>query len=81
MEALETILSIDHFDDLYDAVEDKTTKQKGDIFEIITKYLFLIHPSFCIKTKNIWLYDEIPLSIQKKFKLPPKDKYGNIRVF
>ncbi|ATZ80338.1 DEXDc helicase [Bodo saltans virus] len=68
------ICEINHFCELYDKMKNKTEKEKGDTFELITKYLFLMHPSYCINTKNIWLYDEVPFDKQQKFKLPPKDK-------
>ena len=71
---METILKLNKFSDIYKAIKSKENKEKGDVFEILTKYIFLVHPNYINFTKNIWLYDDIPDKIKKQFKLPDKDK-------
>ena len=68
------IQNINNFEDVYEYTKNMTSKEKGDLFEIITKYVFLVHPMYSHITKNIWLYNEIPITIKQKFKLPSKDK-------
>jgi superfamily II DNA or RNA helicase len=74
MKIEDEIKKIGKFNDIYDICKKYTTKEKGDLFELITKYIFLVHPNYKNITKNIWLYDEIPHDLVKKFKLPSKDK-------
>jgi predicted helicase len=71
---MDVIEKINKFSDIYDLIKDKTSHEKGQVFEFLTKYIFKYHHEFYNKTKNIWLYDEIPEFIIKKFKLPEKDK-------
>lgn len=65
---------INKFSDIYEITKKFNTKQKGDFFEIITKYIFILHPNYCNITKNIWLYEDIPIKYAKKFNLPTQDK-------
>lgn len=62
------------FNNFYDLTGNYTNKQKGDFFEIITKYIFLFHPFYKNITKHIWLYNEIPYDLFKKLNIPQKDK-------
>jgi superfamily II DNA or RNA helicase len=63
--------SMDDFNKLNKHLEPK---QKGDNFELLCQYIFKIQPEYRNKTKNIWLYNEIPSNIKQKFKLPEQDK-------
>lgn len=65
--------SFDEFITLMKA-SDLTAKEKGDHWEVLTKHVFLLHPDYKHKTKNIFLHSEIPLSTNEKIKLPPVDK-------
>jgi len=60
----------------YNTVKTKTTQKKtiaGNIFEYFAKYYFLTEPTQTDLFKHVWLYNEIPLDISKKLKLPPID--------
>jgi superfamily II DNA or RNA helicase len=60
----------------YNTVKTKTTIKKtiaGNIFEYFAKYYFLTEPTQTDLYKNVWLYNEIPLDISEKLKLPPID--------
>jgi predicted helicase len=71
---MESLLNIENFSDIYKISKNFTTTEKGFLFELLTKYIFLLHSNFTHKTQNIWLYDEIPIEIKEKYNLPPKDK-------
>jgi len=62
------------FKDLYKIRQRYNNKQIGNVFEIITKYVFLLHPQYTLQTQNIWLYDEVPYYILKNCNIPAKDK-------
>ena len=62
------------YNDFYNKVIHLTNSEKGDQFEYLTKFLFLIHPNFINITKHIYLYSEIPYDIKGKFQLPNIDK-------
>jgi superfamily II DNA or RNA helicase len=49
-------------------------KEKGDLFEIITFYLFKFSPQLNHNIKNIWLYSRVPDNIKKELFLPQNDK-------
>jgi superfamily II DNA or RNA helicase len=70
----EIVPNLSSFDDFYVLVNNFTTKEKGDMFEWLTKYIFLLHPVYKTETKNIWLYEEMPHNLQQKHNLPKKDE-------
>ena len=47
----------------------------GKIFEIFTKYYFLVSPTEKDNFKNVWLFEETPLDIRTKLNLGNQD-YG-----
>ncbi len=61
------------FNDIYEYTNTLKNKTKGDIFEIITKYVFLLHPQYRLNTKNIWLYEEVPVHLLQRFNIPLND--------
>ena len=56
-----------------DASSKLTTKNKGDLFEVLCKYIFKLHPYFVHRTKNVWLYADIPIDIKRKLNLSTRD--------
>lgn len=52
----------------------KTTKEKGEIFELITKYYLLIDPIYQTKLKDIWLLSEVPNDVKRYLNLPDNDE-------
>lgn len=62
------------FDDFYTALKPLKPKQKGDLFEELTKYILLYHPDYQYITKEVWMLNEIPLTLLKKFNMPSKDQ-------
>lgn len=61
------------FDDFY-KINGYTTKQIGDFFEIITKYIFLLHDNYKLIVDKVWLYDQIPNNLFKELNIPVRDK-------
>ena len=49
-------------------------KEKGDLFEELTKSLFLHHPTLMKETDQIWMYNEFPEKYKKQLKLPTNDE-------
>ncbi|MDD5053007.1 MAG: DEAD/DEAH box helicase family protein [Sulfuricurvum sp.] len=49
-------------------------KEKGDIFELITKYFLLIDPVYQTKLKNVWLLNEVPNNVKTYLNLPDSDE-------
>lgn len=68
------IKNIKLFDDIYNVVNILPAKDKGDIFEYITFYLFKLSPILNANLQEIWFYDDIPIKIKKELNLPSKDK-------
>jgi len=50
-------------------------KEKGDLFEELTKAYLILEPKYACKLKHVWLGREIPQAVAKKLKLPSTD-YG-----
>jgi superfamily II DNA or RNA helicase len=62
------------FEDIYDYTKNLTKKEKGDLFEEFTYYLFKLDPKLNQNLQNIWLYKDVPNKILKELSLPTKDK-------
>ena len=49
-------------------------QKKGLLFELFTLCLFKVHPYYEKSLQKIYMYDDVPHSLLKNFKLPTKDK-------
>jgi len=49
-------------------------KEKGNIFEVVSKYYLLLNPIYRTKLKKVWLLDEVPTKIKKYLNLPDNDE-------
>lgn len=67
------IEQINNFEDFYKQVKNLEAKQKGDLFEELTKYIFKYHSDYKLFTKEVWLLNEVPLNILHKLNMPIKD--------
>lgn len=65
---------LNKFEDIYEISKNLSNKQKGDIFEIITYFIFRLHPNYKNITKNIYLFCDIPPHLLKNLNIPDKDK-------
>ena len=66
--------NINCFNDFVTHVKPLPVKMKGDLFEELTKYIFMYHPNYCQFTKKVWLLDEMPLDLLTKLGLPFRDE-------
>jgi superfamily II DNA or RNA helicase len=51
-----------------------TKKQKGNLFEQLTKHYLLLEPEYASKLKSVWLLGEVPTALAKRLKLPSNDQ-------
>ncbi len=61
------------FEDFYVITKNLKVKEKGDLFEEFTKYIFMFHDSYANTTKNVWLLKDVPLNILEQLNMPTKD--------
>ena len=61
------------FFNLMDTNTFGNAKVKGDCFEYLTKYLFMLHPFYKNRTKNIYMFNDIPPKVLDDLNLPDKD--------
>jgi predicted helicase len=74
MDHRKTISSSNNWIDLKAKIDAcSKTKDKGDIFELLTKLYLQIVPRYVSKLKTTWLFNEIPINTLKKLNLPTKD--------
>ena len=71
---MDVLKSLRKFNDIYVKTENYTTKQKGDLFELFTLYLFKHDPRLNHGLENIWLYADVPQKVLKYLKYPDNDK-------
>lgn len=62
------------FAEIYDHTANLTNKEKGDLFEEFTYYLFKLDPKLNSGLQKIWLYNDIPEKILEELDLPSKDR-------
>jgi superfamily II DNA or RNA helicase len=66
---------ISSIDDLHtEASKLSKPKDKGDLLEYFTYYLYLLIPVLKNDLDNVWLHKDVPTKTRKKLKLPSKDK-------
>ena len=51
-----------------------SNKQKGDAFELLTKYYLRLHPTHATQLEHIWLLSDVPQNIHKHLNLPHSDE-------
>lgn len=73
-ELLSQVNSANCFNDIYPIMKKMKNKEKGDLFELITFYLFQLSPELNNDLNNIWLYSDIPDKILRELNLPKNDK-------
>ena len=63
---------VNNWEDFCLKISDSTKKETGDIFELLTKYYFIINPVYSFY-KNIWLLKEVPEKVLENLGLPSHD--------
>ena len=71
---MQYLLTMMKFDDIYSIADKITNKQKGDLFEYLTYYLFKLNSVLNNDLQNIWMYNDIPINIKKYLELSSRDK-------
>lgn len=51
-----------------------TAKERGDIFELLTKYYLLLDPKYRTELSNVWLLSEVPAKVRAELNLPETDQ-------
>ena len=68
---IDNVLDYDDFDR---KLKKLNNDDKGHLFELFFKLYFTLIPSYKTLYNQIYLYQEIPIEIKNKLKLPKKDK-------
>src|ERR1035441_6511998 len=55
-------------------INNLSTKNKGDAFELFTKHYLQIDPQYRTKLKSVWLLSEISIKLKENLNLPDRDK-------
>lgn len=75
MVAIANIFSIIFsWSDFFSYANKLKEKEKGDIFENLTKLILVTKPEYNSILRNVWLYNEIPNKIRDKLNLPSRDE-------
>jgi superfamily II DNA or RNA helicase len=61
------------FSDIYTITKDMEKNDKGDLFELLTYYMFKLDPKLN-NIQKIWLYKDVPDKVLKYLNLPSTDK-------
>jgi len=64
--------SISSWDDFVSSLLPLSKKEKGDAFELLTKYFFLLHPVYSFYD-NVWMLSEVPQKELEYLGLPSHD--------
>ena len=64
---------VNNWNEFKSFVHGLNTKQKGDAFELLTKYYLQLDPTYKSLISNVWIHHEVPNPIRKKLNLPPQD--------
>lgn len=55
---------------------DMENKEKGDIYEFLCKDIFLYHPEYKERFKNVWLFNETPIYVKELLNIPINKDHG-----
>jgi len=70
VKALENINSWEEF---LGTAKSVSLKERGDMFEVLTKYFLQIDPIYSTQIADIWLWSEIPPSVKEELHLSGRD--------
>lgn len=71
---LSIIDNVSEYDEFDRKLKKLDNEDKGHLFELFYKMYFTLIPSYETFYKHVYLYQEIPIKIKNKLKLPNKDK-------
>ena len=65
------LLEINNWSDFKSSVHGLNTKEKGDAFELLTKYYLQLDPVYQSLLSDVWLLPEVQRRISKELNLRP----------
>ena len=67
MSARSVILNSNNWEEFNQNLVKLGDKEKGDAFELLTKYLFKVVPTYSNIYDEVWIHNELPQKLKKKF--------------
>ena len=55
-------------------------KDKGDLFELLTKHFLLLNPTYNTNLSDVWLLKEVPEKLRARLQLPEDDKGSDYKI-
>jgi predicted helicase len=75
MLALERVLAgLKHRAHFEEAAAALGPKQRGDLFELLTKHYLLLQPEYRTELFDVWLLKEVPQKLRAALNLPDLDQ-------
>jgi len=74
MNATKILRQSSNWKELNSRLKGLSKKEKGDCFELLTKYFLQLHPNYLTKLRKVWLLKEVPAKIRKQLNLPGPDE-------
>ena len=68
------IFSSQDWQSLKDKLSSLSKKEKGDVFELFTKYFLLSHPEYATTLKQVRLFSELTPKEKKELNIPSNDQ-------
>jgi len=66
MSARTVILNSNNWEEFNQNLVKLDKKEKGDAFELLTKYFFKVEPKYVDLYKEVWIHHELPIKVKKE---------------
>jgi len=66
MSARSVILNSNNWEEFNQNLVKLGDKEKGDAFELLTKYFFKVEPKYVDLYKEVWIHHELPIKVKKE---------------
>jgi len=66
MSARTVILNSNNWEEFNQNLAKLDNKEKGDAFELLTKYFFKVEPKYVDLYKEVWIHHELPIKVKKE---------------
>lgn len=70
----DTINNAPDWKSLKDKISTLSKKEKGDVFELFTKYFLQSHPDYVSTLKQVWLFSELTPKQKQELNIPSNDQ-------
>lgn len=74
MKAINLFQKINSWEDFRKILSTLSKKEKGDFFELLTKYYLLFDPIYSTRLSKVWLLRDVPEPIRVSLALPETDQ-------